>query len=286
MPSNPVAILSQPSSSHRRSTASSRPRDNRSQTPVSGPSRRRRSRTPDARMSDETVLFPRSGDAGPPGPLRRKKKSSSALSTHSSNTRPARDSAASDETSVGKPRPRHRQSGQTATEADSQRAPDSRQPAKHKRTEESRSRDPLRGMTSRAFSEASGDEGRDEDVVMYSPDDIARLKKEVEDLKRVSINVSSSAQPTDNSPVISKFITPRRERVSKIRSVLARGIYRWYSPFFRSSTSCERNFQTHIRCGMTLCAKWMETLITCSRWHPNSCPKLLHCNRIQRKQKM
>ncbi|THH29522.1 hypothetical protein EUX98_g4674 [Antrodiella citrinella] len=39
-------------------------------------------------------------------------------------------------------------------------------------------------MTSRAFSEVSEDEGKDEDVMMCGPDDTTRLKKEVEDLKR------------------------------------------------------------------------------------------------------
>ena len=187
MPSNGVATSSQSITPHRRSTASSKQRENRPQTPVSGPSRRRRSRSPDVRMADDTAAT-RSGESGA---LRRKKKSSSALSAHSSNVRSTRDYVASDEVSAGKSKHRHRPHSQVSEEQDVQTVSDPRQSSKNKRRERSRSREPSRRTTPKAVtSEASGDEGEDVEVTSHSHGEYSRMKKELEDLRKVSSLIS------------------------------------------------------------------------------------------------
>ncbi|KAH8104038.1 hypothetical protein BXZ70DRAFT_679542 [Cristinia sonorae] len=194
MPSNAVAT-SQAITPYRRPTASSKHRENNPQASLAGPSRRRRSRSPDARMADDTI----STRASETGALRRKKKSSSALSSHTGNARPMRDSVASDDvSSVGKMKSRHRPHSQVSEEPEVQILQDTRQSSKSKRRESSRSRELSRRAPSKAaVSEGSGDEGGDMDTTMYSQSDFVRLKKELEDIKKHMHQTEKKARKQD-----------------------------------------------------------------------------------------
>ncbi|TCD71772.1 hypothetical protein EIP91_003115 [Steccherinum ochraceum] len=129
-------------------------------------------------MVDEMGVS-RSGDGGA---LRRKKKSSTALSQHSSNARPLRDSVASDEVQVGKPKRQHRPQSQVSEDLEVHHAGESRSVNKLRRRESSRSRETSRRATPR--TDASGDEADDVDTIMHTPGEYARMKRELDELKR------------------------------------------------------------------------------------------------------